>query len=113
MKIEFLTLPNGKSPAEAFLQQLDNKSVAKVFKLLERLEQTGRLTFPHARKLEGHKGLWELRVKTAKGAIRIFYVYWKQSSVILVSGFVKKSQKTPKRELEKAVNYLKQGGILV
>ena len=111
MKVEFLTLPNNKKPAQEFLGELDDRTLAKVFKLIERLEAEGRLVFPHARKLEGYKGLWEMRIQSQRGAIRIFYVYWEQDSIFLVSGFIKKSQKTPIRELEKSMNYLKQAGV--
>ncbi len=106
-----MILPNGKSPAEDFLGELDDKTVAKIYKIIERLEDEGRLLFPHARKLEGYKGLWEMRVSSRRGAVRIFYIYWERDTVLLVSGFVKKSQKTPSRELERAVSYLRQGGI--
>lgn len=111
MKIEFLMLPNGKSPAEDFLAALSAKTLTKIYKLIERLKEEGRLLFPHARKLEGYRGLWEMRVSSQNGAVRIFYVYWERDTILLVSGFIKKSQKTPMRELEKVVGYLTQGGI--
>lgn len=113
MKVEFLTLSNGKRPAEEFLKELDDKTVAKIYKLIERLEMEGRLVFPHARKLEGHKNLWELRSNSQQGAVRVFYFYWEHDSIILISGFIKKSQKTPLRELERAMNYLKQTGVFL
>ncbi len=113
MKVEFLRLPNGKKPAEEFFTGLDDTILAKIYKLIERLEIEGRLVFPHARKLEGYKGLWELRINSQRGAVRVFYIYWKQDTIILVSGFMKKSQKTPLRELEKTVNYLKQIGVFI
>ena len=111
MKVEFLALPNGRRPAEEFFEELDDKTLAKIYKLIERLESEGRLLFPHARKLEGYKGLWEIRLLSKMGAVRIFYVYWERETVLLVSGFVKKSQKTPTRELERAINYLAQTGV--
>lgn len=111
MEIRFLTLPNGKCPSEDFLDKLDNKTLAKVYKLLERLEAKEKLLYPHARKLEGYKNLWELRIKSQQGAIRVFYAYWEKNTIMLISGFVKKSQKTPKRELDKAMHYLQQVGI--
>lgn len=107
-----MILPNGKRPVEDFFGELDDQTLAKVYKLIERLEIEGRLVFPHARKLEGYKGLWELRVQSQRGAVRVFYVYWEQNKVILVSGFIKKSQKTPQRELERAVSYLRQIGVI-
>lgn len=113
MDVEFLVLPNGKVPIEDFLNNLDDKTLAKIYKLIGRLKSDGKLVFPHARKLEGYKGLWELRVKSQKGAIRIFYIYWRLKKVILISGFIKKSQKTPVRELNRVINYLKQMGVLL
>jgi len=32
-------------------------------------------TFPHARKMKGCDGLWELRVTSPKGGVRVFYIY--------------------------------------
>ena len=78
MKVEFLALPNGRRPAEEFFEELDDKTLAKIYKLIERLESEGRLLFPHARKLEGYKGLWEIRLLSKMGAVRIFYVYWER-----------------------------------
>ena len=113
MKVEFLELPNGRKPAEEFLLDLDDKTLAKVYRLIEYLEEDGRLNFPQAKKLEGYKGLWEMRVLSPAGAVRIFYVYWRNETAMLVSGFMKKSQKTPRGELNRAVNYLKQVGIIL
>lgn len=111
MRVEFLELPNGRKPAEEFLLDLDDKTLAKVYRYIEYLQEDGRLEFPQARKLEGYKGLWEMRVLSPSGAARIFYVYWKNESAILISGFMKKSQKTPHGELDRAVSYLKQAGM--
>lgn len=113
MKVEFLTLPNGKTPVEDFFRTLDDKSLAKVYNFIEKLEVNHKLTFPHARKIEGYKSLWEMRIKSHKGAIRVFYVYWGKDLAILINGFLKKSQKTPKRELERVVKYLKESGIKI
>lgn len=110
-KVDFLILPNGRRPAEEFLETLDSKTLAKVYKFIERLGADGRLVFPHARKLEGYNGLWEMRVQSQRGAIRIFYVYWGNNTVILISGFIKKSQKTPRKELERVISYLTQAGV--
>jgi len=113
MKVEFLELSNGRRPAEEFLNDLDPKALAKVYKLIERIEADEHLAYPHIRKLEGYKNLWELRVQSQRGAVRLFYVYWENSSVILVSGFLKKSQKTPLRELERVRNYLRFAGVTI
>jgi len=62
------------------------------------------LTEPHVKKIQGqrYKGLYELRVKFASDISRIFYFLYDGEKFILVHGFVKKTQKTPTKELEKA-----------
>ena len=49
--------------------------------------------------------IFELRIKFAKDISRIFYFFWSEKKIILTNGFVKKSQKTPKNELDKAKKY--------
>lgn len=44
MKVEFLILPNGKRPVEDFFSELDDQTLAKVYKLIERLEIEGVTT---------------------------------------------------------------------
>lgn len=113
MKVEFLVLPNGKIPTEEFLNELDHKTVAKIFRYIEILQVDGTLPFPQARKMQNCGGLWELRVQSQAGAVRIFYIYYAKDKVLFVSGFMKKAQKTPEREIERAIGYLKQIGIKI
>lgn len=113
MKVEFLVLPNGRCPVEEFLMSLEQASIAKVYRLIELLKEDGTLPFPHARKMQGYKNLWELRIMSKGNAVRIFYVYAGKERVVLISGFMKKSRKTPERELDRAMNLLKIGGIIL
>ena len=111
MNVEFLVLPNGKCPVEEFLDGLDDKTLAKIYRLIDFLKLHGSLPFPHARKMGGSGNLWELRISSRGKAVRVFYVYRERNKIVLVSGFIKKSQKTPKRELDRAVQYLKDAGV--
>ena len=61
------------------------------------LEHLPRDTVKH---LEGH--LWEIPVKAASGISRAIYVTATGPRVVIVRAFVKKTQKTPQRELELA-----------
>lgn len=61
------------------------------------LEFGSNLGMPHTRAMSG--GLFELRLKSKKGAARIFYCTLIGKRIIVLHGFVKKSQKTPKQEL--------------
>ncbi|MCD8213465.1 MAG: type II toxin-antitoxin system RelE/ParE family toxin [Campylobacter sp.] len=55
------------------------------------------------------KGLFELRVKGNDGIVRLFYVFQKDKKIYILHGFVKKTQKTPKKELE--IAYTRMKGI--
>ena len=59
---------------------------------------------PICRKIKGYKGLWEIRTNLQRNNIArvIFCIY--QGETILLQGFIKKTQKTPKNELEIAAN---------
>lgn len=111
MDVEFLILPNGRCPVEEFFDDLDNKTLAKISKLVDALKEYNVLGFPHARKMIGYNKLWELRISSDKKAVRVFYVYVEKNKIIFVSAFSKKTQKTPQKEIDRAIGYLKQSGI--
>lgn len=103
-QIDFYQLPNGEKPVATFLNSLDTKMRAKALYSLSVLEEFGnQLREPHSKSLGG--GLFELRVKFASDITRIFYFFVVDNKIILTNGFVKKSMKTPKAELELARKY--------
>ncbi len=58
--------------------------------------------------LEGTNGLFEMRIKSGSNIFRIFCCFDKGNIVILLNGFQKKSDKTPRKEIEKAEKLKKQ-----
>ncbi len=81
---------------ESFLESLSSQEVAKVVRTIELLEEFGNgLGMPHSKHLNG--GLLELRVR-GKREIRVLYCFHKQKSYLL-HAFIKKTQKTPEKEL--------------
>ncbi len=54
------------------------------------------------KKLSNTNGIWEIRVSAGNGIFRIFCFFDKGNIIILLSGFQKKTQKTPKREIKRA-----------
>jgi phage-related protein len=89
---------------EEFIQSLEKPTIAKVLHTIELLEAFGhRLIMPHSKKVAG--GIFELRIR-GNQEVRIFYAFDKTSAVLL-HGFVKKSQKTPLKEIRMAVHKLK------
>jgi phage-related protein len=84
---------------ETFLSSLTDKEVAKAIRTIELLEEFGNsLGMPHSKHLSD--GLLELRIHGTR-EIRIFYCFDKNKAYLL-SAFIKKTQKTPGKELNMA-----------
>jgi phage-related protein len=58
--------------------------------------------------VEGNDGLYEIRVKVGSDIFRIFCCFDKGNLVILFNGFHKKSDKTPKQEIDRAIKLMIQ-----
>ena len=96
-------------PGRLFLDSLDSKIKAKVFRSIELLEEFGPfLREPHSKKLEGYNNLFELRIHQSTNSIRLFYFHKSGCVYIVTSGYSKKSQKLDKKEIEKAERIKKQ-----
>lgn len=81
---------------EIFIQKLEKPTIAKTLRTIDLLEIFGpRLGMPHSKKVS-HK-LFELRIR-GKQEIRLLYTF-RKNSVVILHGFIKKSQKIPQKEL--------------
>lgn len=83
----------------------------KIVAIAKILEEEGRLVAPYGEKVEGQKGLFEIRAKDADGQYRVFYVYADGEDIYLLNGFTKKTQKTPLAEIKKALKIKKEMGL--
>lgn len=100
---------NGKVPVQDFLYSLSPKLRAKAFSDIELLRNMGNeLREPHVKPMGGKKnrGLYELRVKFSNDIARIFYFTYHNNKYILLHGFIKKSIKTPRSEIDRARKYM-------
>ena len=98
--IEYYETESGKKPVSEFIQSLPVKLEAKAYLDIGLLEQFGaQLTMPYSRFIKD--GLFELRVQQAGSNARIFYFFVVGKNIILTSGFLKKTKKTPPHEMEK------------
>ncbi len=86
-----------------FIDAQPDEVQAEYIKIVEQLEQDGRLVEPYGKKLD--KGLFEMRIRR-RGQVRILYFYQEKNPVIGVHGFVKKSQKTPQKDLKHAIKVM-------
>lgn len=62
---------------------------------------------PLCRPLKGHKGLWEIRTNLSNGRIARVLFCARDGAMILLHGFIKKSQKTPLQDLNLAVKRMR------
>ncbi len=104
-EIEFYTRLDGSKPVKEFLDSLDTKMRVKAVYSLELLEQNGNeLRAPYSKQIEN--GIFELRIQFASDISRIFYFFYSGKKIILTNGFIKKTQQTPRREIELAKKYM-------
>ena len=110
-KIELYEKIDKKTPVLEFILTLDPKQQAKIYREIDLLEKFGNeLHYPHVDIIKGKKynSLWELRIEFASNIFRIFYFLPQNNKVILLHGIVKKKQKTPKKELDTALDRMKE-----
>ena len=102
--VEYYELENGTCPVEEFILKQDNKMQAKIFAALELLESKGpALREPYSKVLDD--GIFEVRAKQGSDISRVLYFFVVGRRVILTNGFVKKTVKTPPREIARAKRY--------
>ncbi len=75
------------------------EKIEYVFKILRTVEKVPKKFLDH---MTGTDGLYEIRIEVGSDIFRVFCCFDKGNLVILFNGFQKKSQKTPKQELELA-----------
>lgn len=103
----FYETSEGRTPVQDFIESLDERTQDKFYYKQSLLESMGpRLRFPHTDDLKD--GLFELRFKGTEGQIRVLFFFVINKKIILVHGFVKKTQKTPKNELKTARERMKE-----
>ena len=95
---------NTNRDIEKFISSLQKHTIAKTLRTIDLLEEFGfKLGMPHSKKLTAN--IFELRIRGDQ-EVRVFYCFHKDQCHLLC-GFIKKSQKTPKNELLKAINKYK------
>ena len=95
-----------KNYFETFLLKQPQKVQDKIFKVIEIIETYERVPSNYLKAITGTNGLYEARIKLASNIWRVFCFFDEGKLVILLNGFAKKSQKTPKKEIDKAVRLM-------
>ena len=103
--IVFFRLDSGREPVREWLRGLSQESRKTIGEDIKTLQFGWPVGMPLARKMDDN--LWELRSIIPSGIARTFFTVY-QNRIVLLHGFVKKSQKTPSNELTTAKRRLKR-----
>jgi phage-related protein len=87
---------------EFFLKQR-NKVKDKIIWTFDLIEELQKVPETYLKHIENTDGLFEIRVQLGSDIFRIFCFFDQGQLVVLANGFQKKTQKTPKQEIEKAL----------
>jgi phage-related protein len=102
--VEFYTSRTGHSPVQEYVDQLTGREARSVVNALQLLQEYGlALGLPHVRPLESK--LWELRIRGQRQH-RVIYVAAMGHRFVLLHAFAKKTQQTPRREIDLALHRL-------
>jgi phage-related protein len=112
--IGFYRTSSGSSPVEEFLDGLGDQHAQKVAWVLRLVERLDRVPEQYLKKLVGTEQIWEIRIQMGGKKFRLLGFFDGSVLLILTSGFVKKQQKTPQKEIELAqrrrTEYLERKG---
>lgn len=90
-----------------FYIPLEDKVKMKIKYVLELIKQVDKVPAKFFSQITGYEGLFEIRIEYESNVYRIFCCFDKRKLIVLFNGFQKKSQKIPKKEIDKAMR-LKQ-----
>lgn len=91
-----------------FFERQAEKVKEKIDYVLFLVTHADRVPEKFLKHMEGHKGLYEIRVEAGNNIFRIFCCFDKGKIVVLFNGFQKKAQKTPKAEIDMAIKLMKE-----
>jgi phage-related protein len=99
---------SGKAPVEKYIDEIDNKEErAELLSALKVIQEYGTDTIGvEFRQIEGK--LWELKIRIHGNQHRIFYVVLKGNEMVLLHAYLKKTPKTPVKEIQTAKQRMKQ-----
>ena len=93
---------------DEFFKEQRQKVKDKIIWTFDLIEELERVPETYLKHLEGTDGLYEIRVQQGSDIFRIFCFFDQGQLVVLANGFQKKAQKTPKKDVEKALKIKKE-----
>ncbi len=107
-KQKFRTIVTYKDYFENFFVKQRQKVKDKIIWTFDLIEEIDRVPESYLKHLDGTDGLFEIRVQLASDIFRISCFFDEGQLIVLTNGFQKKTQKTPKKEIEKALKIKKE-----
>ncbi|MGN6342692.1 MAG: type II toxin-antitoxin system RelE/ParE family toxin [Flavisolibacter sp.] len=105
-KQKFRTIITYKEYFENFFVKQRPKVKDKIIWTFDLIEEIDRIPEAYLKYVE--EGLFEIRVQLASNIFRIFCFFDEEKLIVLANGFQKKTQKTPRKEIEKALKIKKE-----
>lgn len=105
--VDFIRLESGNVPFYKFLDELSKSERADVLAMIEefRLLKSNNDNLPSKMSKHLRDGIFELRAKHENRISRSLYFFNVGKMIIFTHGFIKKTEKTPNAEIDKAMNY--------
>jgi len=107
-KHKYRTITFYKDHFQCFFDMQSAKVKAKIVWTLELIEEIQRIPDTYLKHIEGTEGLYEIRIQVNTDIFRIFCFFDQGQLIILINGFQKKTQKTPKKEIAIALKIKKE-----
>ena len=101
--VRFFRTAAGREPVKEWLAKLDADDRRRIGTDIKDVEFSWPIGMPLCRQLAGYKDLWEVRSRLSGSRIARVIFLIREGQMILLHGFQKKAQKTPKGEIETAV----------
>jgi phage-related protein len=95
--------------ARDFIKSLDNETKREIGTLLMMLQSGIKLSEPQSKPMKIiHKNAFELRIKDRHGVYRVIYILNIGDKILIPHAFTKKTQKTPKKEIDLSIKRLQE-----
>ena len=91
-----------------FRKTLDKETLKKLYQVLTLIMTVKRVPEKFLQAIKGRNGLYEVRMEHKSNIYRIFCCFDEGDLVVLFNGFRKKTQKTPKEQLDRAEAIMKK-----
>jgi phage-related protein len=100
--VQFYQTEHGKMPVADFLDTLPVKTVQKISWVIRLVSELEKVPVQYLKKLSDCDDIWEIRIIYSGNIYRLLGFY-EGNVLILTNGFQKKSQKTPREEIDIAI----------